>query len=79
MFENGNDNDDDNFNDIMVFIKDTKSFVPVVTLSAKDNQMSSKVLSKGFERSVYWNEYNIKNKKYNQLIYMFSQIKLCWS
>ena len=24
--------------------------------------MSSKVLSKGFERLVYWNEYNIKNK-----------------
>ena len=25
--------------------------------------MSSKILSKGFERSVYWNEYNkIKNK-----------------
>ena len=40
-------------------IKDTKFYVPVVTLSAKDYQKLSKLLSKGFERSVYWNE----NKK----------------
>ena len=34
-------------------IKDTKLYVPVVTLSARDNQKLSKFLSKGFERSVY--------------------------
>ena len=36
-----------------------------VSLSAKDNQKLSKLLSKGFERSVYLNEYKTKseNKK----------------
>ena len=34
-------------------MKDTKLYVPVVTLSAKDNQKLSKSLSKGFKRSVY--------------------------
>ena len=37
-------------------IKDTKLYVPVETLSARDNQKLAKILSKGFERSVYWNE-----------------------
>ena len=51
--------------DIIFTIKDTKLYVPVVTLSAKNNQKLSKRLSKGFERSLYWNEYKIKseNKK----------------
>ena len=34
-------------------IKETKLYVPAVTLSAKDNQKLQKLLSKGFERSVY--------------------------
>ena len=36
-------------------IKDTKLYVPVVTLSTKDNQKLSKLLSTRFERSVHWN------------------------
>ena len=37
----------------MIFIiKDTKFYVPVITLSARDNKKLLK-LSKGFERSVY--------------------------
>ena len=40
--------------------KDTKLYVPVVTLSSRDNQKLSKIISKSFERSVYWNEYKIK-------------------
>ena len=32
-----------------------------LTLVAKDNQKLSKRLCKGFERSVYWSEYNTKN------------------
>ena len=43
---NGN-NDDDNNNNIFT-IKYTKLCVPVVTLSARDNQKLSKLLSKGF-------------------------------
>ena len=49
--DNINDNDSNN---IIFTIKDTKLYVPVVTLSTKDNQKLLKVLSNGFERSVYW-------------------------
>ena len=34
-------------------------------LSAKNNQKLSKLFSKGFERSVYWNEYKTKSKNKN--------------
>ena len=34
-------------------IKDTKLYVPVATLSVRDNQKLSKLLSKGSERSIY--------------------------
>ena len=37
-------------NNIIFTIKDTKLYVPVVTLSARDNQKLSKPHSKGFER-----------------------------
>ena len=53
----GTDNADDNSDDIVFTIKETKLCVPVITLSAKDNQKLLKLLSKGFERSVHWNEY----------------------
>ena len=46
----------DNANRIIFTIKDTKLYVPIVTLSARDNRKLSKIFSKGFERSVYWNE-----------------------
>ena len=39
-----------NDNNIIFTIKDKKLYVPVVTLSARDNQKLSKLLSKGFER-----------------------------
>ena len=39
--------------------------IPVVGLSAKDNQKLSKVLSKGFERSVYHNEYKTQSENKN--------------
>ena len=50
-----------NSNNIVFTIKDTKLFVPVVTLSIK-NQKLSKRLSKGLERSVYWNEFKTKSE-----------------
>ena len=53
---NGNHNTD--VDPTIIFtMKDTKLYVPAIILSAKDNQKLSKLLSKGFERSVYWNEY----------------------
>ena len=42
-----------------------KLYVPAVTLSARDNQKLSKLLSKGFERSVYWKEYKAKSDNKN--------------
>ena len=56
--DNVNGNDYDN---IILTIKDTKLYVSVLTLSARCNQKLSKLLSKGFERSVYWNEYKTKS------------------
>ena len=38
-------------------ITDTKLYVPVVTLKTGDNAKLSELLSKQFERSVYWNKY----------------------
>ena len=49
----GNDNINDSPKNFIFTIKDTKSYVSVVTLSAKDNQKLSKLLSKKFKRSVY--------------------------
>ena len=50
-----NANPNNNDNDIIFTIKDIKLYVPVVTVSVKVNQKLSKRLSKGFQRSVYWN------------------------
>ena len=61
----GAENNDTNSNNIIFSIKDTKLYVPVVTLSARDNQKLSKLLSRGFERSVYWNEYKTKSENKN--------------
>ena len=44
-------NKDANTNNVIFTIKDTKLYVPAVTLSARVNQKLSKLLSKGFERS----------------------------
>lgn len=59
VFGVGNaDNNDDTDSQIIIFtIKDTRLYTPVVTLTAKDNQKLLKCLRKGFERSVFCNEY----------------------
>ena len=41
-------------------ITSTKLYVPVVTLSTKDNVTLTKQLNEGFKISVYWNEYKSK-------------------
>ena len=38
----------------------TKLYVPIVTLSSKDSVKLVKLLEEGFERPVYWNEYQTK-------------------
>ena len=56
---------DANSNNIIFTIKDTKLYVPVVTLSAKGNQKLSNLLSKGFEGSVCSNECKAKSNNKN--------------
>ena len=47
-------------------ITDAKRYVPVVTLSTEDNAKLSKLLTKGFKTSVYWNEYKVfTEQRYN--------------
>ena len=41
-------------------INDTKLYVPVVTLSKEDNKNFIEQQNKGFQRSIYWNEYKTK-------------------
>ena len=62
----GNDNiSNHDSNNIIFTIKDTKWYVLVVNLSARYNQKLSKLLSKEFGRSVYWNEYKTKSENKN--------------
>ena len=62
---NENDNINPDSNNITFTIKDIKLYVPAITLSAKDNQKLSKILSIGFETLMYWNEYNSKSENKN--------------
>ena len=40
-------------------IKNTKSYIPTVTLSSKDNVKLVNILEDRLERPAYWNEYQI--------------------
>ena len=40
-------------------ITDIKLYLPIVTLKTEDNTKLSKLLSEGFKRSIYWNEYKV--------------------
>ena len=46
--------------DAVFLINDTKMYVPVVTLSKEDNKDFIEQQNKGFQRSIYWNEYKTK-------------------
>ena len=41
-------------------ITNTKFYIPIVNLSSKDNEKLVKLLEDGFNRPVYWNEYQTK-------------------
>ena len=49
--------------DAVFIINNTKLYVPVVTLSKEDNKDFIEQQNKGFQRSIYWNEYKTKEKK----------------
>ena len=48
--------------DAVFIINDTKMYVPVVILSKEDNKDFIEQQNKGFQRSIYWNEYKTKEK-----------------
>ena len=48
--------------DAIFIINDTKLYVPVVTLSKEDSKDFIEQQNKGFQRSIYWNEYKTKRQ-----------------
>ena len=44
-------------------ITDAKLYIPIVTLKTDHNTKLSKLLSKGFKRPIYWNEYKVSPEK----------------
>ena len=57
-------------------INGTKMYVPVVTLSKEDNKDFIEQQNKGFQRSIYWNEYKTKEINENADANVFKYIKL---
>ena len=51
--------------DAVFIINDTKLYVPVATFSKEDNKDFIEQKSKGFQRSIYWNEYKTKEMSEN--------------
>ena len=49
-------------------ITDAKLHVPIMTLSAEYNAKLSKLLSDGFERQIYWNEYKVIDNKIVEIV-----------
>ena len=44
-------------NQVTFKVTDTKLYVPIVSLSTKDNTNLTKQLNEGFKRTIYWNRY----------------------
>ena len=65
----------DNGNAVFI-INDTKMYVPVVTLSKEDNKDFTEQQNKGFQRSIYWNEYKTKEINENADANVFKYINL---
>ena len=57
-------------------INDTKLYVQVVTLSKEDNKDFIEQQNKGFQRSIYWNEYKTKEINEDADANMFKYINL---
>ena len=57
-------------------INDKKMYVPVVTLSKEDNKDFIEQQNKGFQRSIYWNEYKTKEINENADANVFKYINL---
>ena len=57
-------------------INDRKLYVPVVTLSKEDNKDYIEQQNKGFQRSIYWNEYKTKEQNEDAANNVFKYINL---
>ena len=62
--------------DAVFIINDMKMYVPVVTLSKEDNKDFIEQQNKGFQRSIYWNEYKTKEINENADANVFKYINL---
>ena len=62
--------------DAVFIINDTKMYLPVVTLSKEDNKDFIEQQKKGFQRSIYWNEYKTKEISENADANVFKYINL---
>ena len=62
--------------DAVFIINDTKMYVPVVTMSKEDNKDFIEQQNKGFQRSIYWNEYKTKEITENADANVFKYINL---
>ena len=62
--------------DAVFIINDTKLYVPVVTLSKEDNEDFIEQQNKGFQRSIYWNEYKTKEQTEDANANVFKYINL---
>ena len=63
-------------NNPVFIINDTKLYVPVVTLSKEDNKDFIDQQNKGFQRSIYWNEYKTKEQNEDADNSVFKYINL---
>ena len=62
-------------------ITNTNLYIPIVTLSSKDNVKLVKLLQEGFKRPVCWNKYQRKRKtKYldNNSLTRFKLLCICY-
>ena len=64
--------------DVVFVINDTKMYVPVVTFSKEDNKCFIEQQNKGFQRSIYWNEYKAKEINENTDANVFKYINLVY-
>ena len=62
--------------DAVFTINDTQLYVPVVTLSKEDNKDFIEKQNKGFQRSIYWNEYKTKELNSDADANVFKYINL---
>ena len=56
----------------VLIINDTKLYIPVATFSKEDNKDFIEQQYKGFQRSIYWNEYKTKEKMKMEMLMSLS-------